>query len=504
MARKAAHRRSPVSKASSSITAGLRRRVLDGTDHDKIFDREVRGIELIGLLQHRRSAGACNIIETVIHDFRTEDVDFTRCDFKDNAIRATHFVRTRFNSSSIAYNTVEGTVFEACTFNDTDIQHCEFSRTIFVGCDLTNLLVKACAFSRCEFRDCTTSNKVFEMCRLTDCDFQDTEIQLQTLTENFGIISTQVEGRLRDGRKDAPHRQLSSVDLLDWLKTATAHPLQKLNIHFFLTGTLLQGSPLLDRAVDLTSWMQVFKTAGSFSVVLNRWVEFLLWLYERDQLTTHVLVRLHSMTNGLLRALEGQAAHHAALATLNGVHLSLSRVVDQYLVVLDDGLAASHREVNFLVEGHQTKEYYYRVLAPLFARADAQITKLVRHNSPWDLGVTFAPGGTALFFLALFLSTRTRIELARIAEKLTTTPPENAPSTALALTKEPHRRGAHATRDRPVAPIFSLDFGGAASNRRAPNFRLRAYLPGNLVADLQLDLSSQRIAKLRKVVKDLL
>lgn len=504
MARKAAHRQLPVPRHQSSLAAGLQRIVLEGTDHDNIFDRELRGIELVGLLRHRRSAGACNIVETVIHDFRTEDVDFTRCDLKDNAIRSTRFVRTHFDSSSIAYNTVAETVFEACTFNDTDIQHCEFSQTVFVRCDLTNLLVKACAFSRCEFRECVTSNKVFEMCRLTDCEFHDTEIQLQTLTENFGIIGTGFHGRLRDNRKDVPHRQISPDNLAEWLKATTAHPLQKLNVHYFLTGTLLEGSPYLDKALDLTSWMRMFKTAGSFSVVLNRWVEFLLWLYERDQLTTHVLVQLHSMTNGLLQSLEGKASHHAALATLNGVHLSLARVVDQYLVVLDRCAALGRAEVNFLVEGHQTKKYYYRVLAPLFSRADVRITKLVRHNSPWDLGLTFAPGSTALFFMALFLSTRTRIELGRLTARLSEGQQDPATPGPVVPADGPVKRSSRAAAVPSSTPIFTLDFGGAASHRAVPNFRLRAYLPGNLVADLQLDLASQRIAKLRKAVKDLL
>jgi hypothetical protein len=33
---------------------------------------------------------------------------------------------------------------------------------------------------------------------------------------------------------------------------------------------------------------------------------------------------------------------------------------------------------------------------------------------------------------------------------------------------------------------------------------LRAYLPGNLVAELQLDIGSRGVAKLRKTVKDML
>jgi hypothetical protein len=249
--------------------------------------------------------------------------------------------------------------------------------------------------------------------------------------------------------------------------------------------------------------MLMFRTASSFTVVLNRWVEFLLWLYERDQLTVHVLIQLHSVTDGLLRALGDSASRNQSLANLNGVHLSLARVVDQYLVLLEQVTSLSSHEVSFLVEGRHNKDYYYRKLLLLFERATARISKLVQHNSPWDLGVTFAPGGGALLFMALFLATRTRIELQRIGQKLSR-PIEGSPQQPSEAKPASQHKKRRTSANAAPQTILALDFGASRAMRSTPNFRLRAYLPGNLVADLQLDIASQSIAKLRKTIKDLL
>jgi hypothetical protein len=155
--------------------------------------------------------------------------------------------------------------------------------------------------------------------------------------------------------------------------------------------------------------------------------------------------------------------------------------------------------LGLLVEGGQSKIYYYRLLRPLFDRASAQITKLTRHNSPWDLVVSFASGSSPVLFVALFLATRTRIELAHISQKLQ----DRATKVGEAQSRHLERRHT-ASRSPHVEPILALDFGGSRMVRTNPNFRLRAYLPGNLVAELQLDIGSRGVAKLRKTVKDML
>jgi len=477
--------------------------VLQESDASGVFEREVRSIRLSGCFRNGRTAPTCNIIETVLDDFTAEAADFTRCDFKDNAFRSCRFLRCTFTSTSILFNTVTDSVFEGCSFQDTVIQDTEFRRSVFQQCDLSHILIKACTFDRCEFIDCRTSNKVFEVCRFTDCAFNGTELQLQSIAENFGITAAAYHGSLRDGRADGPHRKIESNDLQEWLQTASAHPLHKLSVEYFLLGTLLKGSRYLDALVDLSTWLPMFRTATSFMLALNQLVIFLIGLYDRDQLTTHAVVAVHGMTDELLKKLEQAPTNQSALASIGGAHLSLARIVDQYLIILEDCSTAFTHGAVFLVEGEQNEAYYKKVLGPLFQRADARISRLVPHNSPWELAVVFPPHSRVLLFWALFLATRTRIELSRVSRivPLATAPVKSSP------TKRGRRK-----QDVPVAysavtrakPILSLEFGGRHVVPTSPTLRLRAYLPGDLLAELRLSVGSKVITRLRNAIKQVL
>jgi hypothetical protein len=103
--------------------------------------------------------------------------------------------------------------------------------------------------------------------------------------------------------------------------------------------------------------------------------------------------------------------------------------------------------------------------------------------------------------MALFLATRTRIELSRVTE-IAAPPEETAPgrkTKKLMLGKEPH--GQIVPR---AEPLLTFEFGGNLAIGSNPSLRLKAYLPGNLLAELKLDIKSQRVAKLRKVLRGLL
>jgi hypothetical protein len=476
---------------------------LTGLDSAGVFDRELRGARITGVLHDRSTPRACNVIESVLHSFMTERVKFTRCDFKDNSIRSCHFNNTQFDSSSFAYNTVVETQFEGCSFHDTDMQHCEFNRTVFWKCNLANLLVKGCTFLECEFADCETNNKVFETCRLTDCRFVRTELQVQTIAENFGITSAGYDGLLRDGRGDSAHKKLERVKLLQWATESSIHPLQRLSVEYFLKPNFLDGSRTLDQCFAVETLVPRSRTAGSFALVLSRWSEFLIGLYEVDQLAMHSLLQLHRTTDRLLQELEGIGGHTPWIAQVRGVHLSLARVVDRYLLLLAAIVSRNHEELHLSVEGGSTPEWYYTHLRPLFHRAPAaRITQLRQRNSPWDMSVIFTHG-SLLSFVALFLATRTRFEISRLEDKFSPASPSVQPVTKTSPKLPPRKKGPP-SKSLALRPVLTLEFGGRQPLQTTPSFRLRAYLPGNLIGELQLDISSKKVGRLRKIIKDIL
>jgi hypothetical protein len=477
-----------------------RRVAFEGDDPQGVFAQEVRSAKLTGFLRGHRTAPKCNIVESVLEDFNAESVDFSRCDFKDSAIRSSRFRGCHFGSSSFAYNAVEGSGFEECDFPDTDLHNCVFFDSTFLACDFTNVLIKSCNFASCKFIDCRTSNKVFETSRFADCDFRGTELQVQTLEENFGLVSSRYAGLLRDGTLGEVSRKYAATDLKAFLDDPLRHSLKKLNIDYFVRETLLEGSRFLDESVKLESWMPMFRTAGSFVVVLGQWVEFILGLYARDEITVHTIACLHSMTGTLIDLLSKEGSQSQPLSSITGAHMSLARAAELYLYTLDQLDGAVGNELTLLVEGGNNHEYYYYELTPLFERAQATIARLAPHNSPWDLVVSFGGSADHFLFIALLLATRLRFELLRLGERQRAEQRRLPAAGRGAIGKASGEREASTKHDT----VVEINLGMHRPMPENPTLRLRFYVPGDLVAELNLDVGSQVIAKIRKTVRDIL
>jgi hypothetical protein len=272
-------------------------------------------------------------------------------------------------------------------------------------------------------------------------------------------------------------------------------------VDYFLRGTLLDGSLYWDTSVNIASWAPLLRTAGSFVLALNQWVAFAIWLYERDLIMIHSVLSLHSMTGELLNRLDNSASNHQMVAGISGAHLSLARVVEEYLLVLEQCKTRTHSQAVLLVEGGDSKEFYSRSLSILLTRADARIASLRPHNSPWDLVVGFTSHSNVLVFLALFLATRTRIELFRIGKNIAEPTSQSTQGIPKQLTSGKQVKGQKAEQAR---ALVTLEFCGNVPIGTNPSLKLRAYLPGDLMAELKLNVKSQKLAKLRKILAGLL
>jgi uncharacterized protein YjbI with pentapeptide repeats len=475
---------------------GLRTIVLGQSNAGNLFDREIRDVLLTGQLVECRTDRPCNIVRSVLDAVRGASLDFQGCDFKDTAVRNCVFKQSTFGHSSWHYNSISDTQFESCSFAEMSMQHCDFERVTFSACDLRHIVIKTCRFSRCEFLDCQTNNKLFETCRLTECVFRKTDLQIDTLAENFGLTRSHYDGAIRSERGDIAHRTLSEADLRNWLNVARDHPLNKVNVEFFLTETLLNGSIYLDQSASLESWLPMFRTPGSFPVVLNQWIDFLLWLYQQDRVTVHTLLAFHSMTDELIRALEERVPEQSILSSLSGANLALARAIDSYLELLELCVSRSPLNVHLLVEGGAKASYYRRELGPMFESSGGRIESLVPHNSPWELTVSFGTASSTMLFVAMFLATRTSFELSKIRDRI--------------AEEKLHGKGEKSGLARRPADtvdtkqLLTLEFGLPRPPATSPGLRLRAYLPGNLLAELRLTISSRQIAKFRRVLKEML
>jgi uncharacterized protein YjbI with pentapeptide repeats len=455
---------------------------LSRTPADTVFNKELRRVCLRGQLANYVVPDRCNLIESQLIDFETRGVDFSRCDFKDNTIINSHFSKTKFVGTGFVLNTLVKSRFEACNFFDTVIQNCEFYDVEFHDCDFTSLVIKDCVFARCSFTRCKTSNKLFEMSLLNGCRFEETQLQLQTITENFGLRADEVTCALRSDRVDHAHKEMDRAALESEL-AGEIRPLARLALFYFLDGNLLDGSEHLDAALDVNYWIKTQSTIGSFSIVLTRLCEFLLYLHERNELAYLPLLQLHLITGALASAVPADARMRQAEFAVYGTHLSIARQINDFGVIIRKFTKSRRRNWTFLVDGKHPKTFYRTELSELFKRRRPRILSLVPHNSPWEMLLAFPSSAAVGTFLALFFATRTRIELRRLLDTTGDTSP-----------------GRQKRSRRASVQVAQLVLGAAGTTEARSLIHFTTQLSPTLAADFQLSVSTRCIGRVRRVM----
>ncbi len=320
------------------------------------------------------------------------------------------------------------------------------------------------------------------MCLLNRCRFEETQLQLQTVAENFGLREVEVTRTLRSDRIDHPHEEMDHAAIEQSL-ALTTQPLSRLAFHYYLTGDLLSGSENLDAALDVGYWIKSQSTVGSFSIVLTRLCEFLLDLHENDELAYLPLVQLHSVTGALASAVPSGAHMRQAGFAVYGVHLSITRRINDWEILVRELVEMRRKTSTFLVEGKHTEAFYRRAIPELFMRNKPRIVSLVPHNSPWEMELGFRSSVLAGGFMALFLATRTRIELQRLVDT--------------------HQVGATTRRKsskRSHTQIAQVTLGAAKAREVKPLLHLTTQLSPTLAAEFQLSVSTRCIGRVRKIL----
>lgn len=451
---------------------------------EEVFGKELRRVRLRGKVANFKVSDRCNVLESQLVTLETETVDFSGCDFKDNSFSHCQFIDTKFVGTGFVLNTVSKTFFAGCNFYDTVVQNCEFYDVEFRECDFTSLVIKDCTFSNCRFVRCRTANKVFEMCLLNQCRFVETELQVQTVVENFGLRASEVETVLRSDRLDHPHEP-ADRPAVERLLESERRPLARLALFYYLNGDLTDGSEHLDAALEVGYWIRSQSTVGSFSIVLTRLCEFLMQLHERNELAYLPLLQLHTVTGALAMAVPPDTRMRQAEFAVYGVHLSVGRQIDGFIESLQRIKETRRRNWTFLVEGKHPRSFYRTELNEFFRRGRPRILSLRPHNSPWEMALSFGSTGGVAAFMALFLATRTRVELQRI-------------TTHAIVASTP--RGCK----RPRTRLAQITLGGAKLNEARSLMHLTAQISPTLAADIHLSISTRFVGKARKLMLNLL
>ncbi|HYX50969.1 MAG TPA: pentapeptide repeat-containing protein, partial [Ktedonobacteraceae bacterium] len=467
----------------------------------EFFRNDLIRYRLTGTLPSGPDFSVVNFIACELYDIRADGIDFSECDFKDTLVKGANFSGCKFDGGTFATTFFAETEFRSCTFYNHAAYSCDFRQVRFNSCDLTNLLIKSSRFSECAFQNCVTSNKICEMSTVFDVNFDSTPIQLETITSNFGLRSNNLtNSMIRSGRARETHQSLSADDLNALLNSAELSALEGLALEYFLEESLINGSRLLDESLDITRWTRIHRNPGSFVELLDKFGEFLIHLYDDNRLTLHPILLLHHVTSTLTASISSGSERHRVAMSLGGLHLILSRIVEDYLQLLQLISDRTPNSLTFLAEGPLEPEYFRKELEPWIGTGEVKISRLER-NSPLLIQFIADHSLSLVPLLGVFLATRTNLEITRLKSnigELEKTSLKDQPSKRVKA-----KRNLPARRQEPKLPLLSLSTGMVEAPNPAYELRVRSLL-GSILVDLRLNFSTTLVRRLRGILLDLL
>jgi uncharacterized protein YjbI with pentapeptide repeats len=474
---------------------GLHQVDLSGRSLVEFFHGDLLRYQFTGTIPALPNLNVVNFVECVLHDVDATKVNFSECDFKDCIIRDCTFQECVFDANSFSIDLISDTTFQRSTFFNSGVHGCEFRNVTFIECDLTNLLMKSSKLVRCHFVGCKTSNKVMEMSRLDDVVFERTDIQIDTITNNFGLTADDlVDAHVRTGRPRDEHRLLSAADLRE-LSLPNLSDIERVRLEYFLNPDFIDGSEALDSALDVTRWTRIYKNPSSFIELFESFAEFLTQCFERNRVTLQTILLLHHVTNSLSSPPQVSPEMQRVLIAIGGVHLMLSRTVEDFLELLDRLIGESGGTLRLILDGPLDTSYYENELAPWLSD-DVKVTSVAPYNSVEAILTTLGAASGLKMIVSMALATRTQIELRTIRAALDTR--ESSDIELRGQGKKKRRSTRSIAKSNKLVSVQVRDLKRGAYSHE---LRVQALLPWNLLLDLKINFGTRKAGALRQLVK---
>ncbi|HZG09107.1 MAG TPA: hypothetical protein VEZ70_09025 [Allosphingosinicella sp.] len=432
-----------------------------------------------------------NFLSCTFDGVEVDGIDLVGCDFKDCLVERSRFANCAINSATHTSTVYAAVRFENCNFHNAAITENEYHDVTFEGCDLDNVLIKGCRLYDASFVDCRTTTHVFEANLFVRASFRSTEIELRTVISNFGLKRGQLlDCAIRNGRRGEDATMVDPDGLGKLAAAQGDDPLATLTMQYFIDGDLLGANESVDRAFDLRRWAAIARQPTSFAQMLELFVEFLVEAFEQDEVDMHKLLLLHDVTRQIVYDRSHSAIGHRYAVTFGGIHLALSRFVEEYLILLDTALTARPGSLWVIAEGPLSPQFFQDALDDFLRHSAVRIGEVRPYNSVLAELVELLPGGR-LFALALILASFTRAELKAVHSSTFRVGQGASP--------------AGGTEIVPAAAepfeFFSLTTGLTDGERRAYEMRIKSLIPTtSIVVDLRLAVSTVLLSKVRKVI----
>jgi len=439
--------------------------------------KEIYNCKISGEYNSDKGTISSNFVFCAFSNFLSINSDFKRIDWKDSNIRETQFINNKFDNSAIINCFFSQCYLEACSFGDVSITGTQFSETEFYACDLSNIIVENCYFYNCKFVDCISNNKIFEHSLLIDSTFQNTNLQLETITENFGLEVKQIfDSEIKDRTTNERYKILKTNDLQFLLgeKSKTLQTISQFKIEYFLKPEVItEGSYFLDEIFTSKEWLSLCKVKSTFLNSFKLFHDFLLVLFERNILPLFVLYKLKDLTKWLSDMPQIKNSFEL-YPVLIGYDIGLSRILSQANNLIEEYSSNIKNVLILLVNGPLEKQYYSNILHK-FIKDDFKIVKVVKQNSP-NLMEIVSVTAVLVQIIALFMTTRVKVELKGKKQK---------------------RKGDLKKNKENTSPYNIIEFGGKNEDI------MKMYFTQSVTPQITFsEYSSKDLGKVRKIIID--
>lgn len=433
-----------------------------------------------------------NFISCVLENANFRNLDLSGCDIKDTLLINCEFSDCKINSATHTASIYKATAFRRCNFHNAAITDSEYHEVEFVDCELDNVLVKNSRLYDCNLTGCLTATHVFENCIFVRTLFERSEVELRTLVSNFGLKSSlMIDNKVRDDRRSQTHVFIPKADIASAALSDRDDPLALLAVLYFTDGNLLGDAAGFDTAFDLRAWARMARQPASFAQLIELFAEFLVTAYDNDEVDMHKLLLLHDVTRQIAYDRSPEAVGHRYAVSFGGIHLALSRLVEEYLDALYTMWNPDRADLWVIASGPLSREYHANQLAPFLMHCGLQLGEIHPYNSVL-LQLLEEVAGGRFFALAIILASfvRADLKIARASRRVLVSTAENSGliATQVAVVQEPFE-------------FFHVTSGMTGSKQRAYELRVRALVPTtSIIVDLKLAVATGFINRIRQCI----
>ncbi|HKC68718.1 MAG TPA: pentapeptide repeat-containing protein [Bacteroidia bacterium] len=446
--------------------------------------KNISECSITGEMSKKHRLNRTNIISSKIYALNAKSVSFNNSDIKDCNISLSKFDNCNFNHASHNNNLLDGNHYRKCTFSQTSITLTDFKNCVFDNCDFTNVIISDCRFYNCKFVKCITSNKVIESSLILDCSFKSTRIEYDTIIGNFGLTAMNCISCIIEFKGDTNKKYNVTQFSKKVSDFQTTNSVDRFKLTYFSNSSAIsQLAEEVESLFNIEDWIKLSTNPNRFKLHIEKLHEFLLYQFDNDRVRLRTLIQLFDMSSKLSDTFARGQNFIDLQRTVDGVFLSLERILEKYLEIAENILHECDQEgyCRILVEGPLEKEYYVEELNPMLQIAPVKFGKIIKHNSPNELYIHWESIKDIWPWILFFFTTKFKFELNKLDQQ----------------TRRTRNRQTNILRDNQLIKIESTGL----DNSDALSLKLKTLLPGHHELNIVMQFSLERYKRLMKTIK---